>query len=163
MTFDVNAGDDALEKAIDRLCQEAEQAVDEGCNYIVLSDRGTDADHAPIPSLLATSAVHHHLIDCKKRVQTALVIETADAREVMHFALLSGYGASAINPYLAFSVIDTLVKSKEIQARFPHRREKLHKGRRQRSAKSDVEDGYIDPHILQGRTGSSRLSASARI
>ena len=118
MTFDINAGSDALEKAIERLCQQAEQAVDEGCNYIVLSDRDTDATHAPIPSLLATSAVHHHLIERKKRVQTALVVETADAREVMHFALLSGYGASAVNPYLAFAVIDSLVKSKEIQLDF---------------------------------------------
>ncbi len=118
MTFDINSGSDALGKAIERLCEEAEKAVDEGCNYIVLSDRDTDATHAPIPSLLATSAVHHHLIDCKKRVQTALVIETADAREVMHFALLTGYGASAINPYLAFAVIDDLVKSKELQLDF---------------------------------------------
>ncbi|MDD6889461.1 MAG: glutamate synthase large subunit [Bacteroidales bacterium] len=118
MTFDINAGSDALEKAIERLCQQAEQAVDEGCNYIVLSDRDTDATHAPIPSLLATSAVHHHLIERKKRVQTALVVETADAREVMHFALLSGYGASAVNPYLTFAVIDSLVKSKEIQLDF---------------------------------------------
>ncbi|MEE0908936.1 MAG: glutamate synthase-related protein, partial [Muribaculaceae bacterium] len=89
-----------------------------GCNYIVLSDRDVDAEHAPIPSLLATSAVHHHLIEHKKRVQTALIIETADAREVMHFALLSGYGASAINPYLAFAIIDDLVKQKEIQLDF---------------------------------------------
>ena len=118
MTFDINGGSDALEKAIERLCEEAEKAVDEGCNYIVLSDRDTDETHAPIPSLLATSAVHHHLIDRKKRVQTALVVETADAREVMHFALLSGYGASAVNPYLAFAVIDRLVKSKEIQLDF---------------------------------------------
>ncbi len=100
---------------MERLCKEAEAAVDEGCNYIVLSDRGVNADNAPIPSLLATSAVHHHLIDCKKRLQTALVVETADAREVMHFALLSGYGASAINPYLAFAVINDLVERQEIQ------------------------------------------------
>lgn len=107
-----------LADAIDRLCRDAETAVDEGCNYIVLSDRGVSADRAPIPSLLATSAVHHHLIDCKKRVQTALIVETADAREVMHFALLSGYGASAINPYLAFAVINDLVDRKEIQLDF---------------------------------------------
>lgn len=118
MTFPVTEGAAGLEAAIDRLCKEAENAVDEGCNYIVLSDRGVDADNAPIPSLLATSAVHHHLIDKKKRVQTALVIETADAREVMHFALLSGYGASAVNPYLAFAIIDDLVKRKEIQLDF---------------------------------------------
>lgn len=115
MTFAVKDGADGLKKGIENLCIEAEKAVDNGCNYIVLSDRDVDADHAPIPSLLATSAVHHHLIEHKKRVQTALIIETADAREVMHFALLSGYGASAINPYLAFAVIDDLVKQKEIQ------------------------------------------------
>ena len=118
MTFPVAEGAEGLKAAIGRLCEEAEKAVDEGCNYIVLSDRGIDADNAPIPSLLATSAVHHHLIDCKKRLQTALIVETADAREVMHFALLSGYGASAVNPYLAFAVIDDLVKRKEIQLDF---------------------------------------------
>ncbi len=115
MFFAVKDGHAGLSAGIKHLCEEAEKAVDEGCNYIVLSDRGVDADHAPIPSLLATSAVHHHLIDRKKRVQTALIVETADAREVMHFALLSGYGASAVNPYLAFAVIDRLVKDKEIQ------------------------------------------------
>lgn len=115
MTFPVRDGAQGIKKAIVRLCEEAERAVDEGCNYIVLSDRGVDADNAPIPSLLATSAVHHHLIDKKKRVQTALVIETADAREVMHFALLSGYGASAVNPYLAFAVINEIVKNREVQ------------------------------------------------
>jgi glutamate synthase (NADPH/NADH) large chain len=118
MTFAVSDGYKGLEEGIRLLCEEAEKAVDQGCNYIVLSDRGVDKDHAPIPSLLATSAVHHHLIDCRKRVQTALIVETADAREVMHFALLSGYGASAVNPYLAFAVIDQLVKEKEIQLDF---------------------------------------------
>jgi glutamate synthase (NADPH/NADH) large chain len=118
MTFAVSDGYKGLEEGLRLLCEEAEKAVDQGCNYIVLSDRGVDKDHAPIPSLLATSAVHHHLIDCRKRVQTALIVETADAREVMHFALLSGYGASAVNPYLAFAVIDQLVKEKEIQLDF---------------------------------------------
>lgn len=118
MTFAVKDGAEGLRKGIESLCLEAEKAVDEGCNYIVLSDRDVDAEHAPIPSLLATSAVHHHLIEHKKRVQTALIIETADAREMMHFALLSGYGASAINPYLAFAIIDDLVKQKEIQLDF---------------------------------------------
>lgn len=115
MTFPVKDGAEGLKRGIDNLCKEAERAVDEGCNYIVLSDREVNPDNAPIPSLLATSAVHHHLIERKKRVQTALIIETADAREIMHFALLSGYGASAINPYLAFAIIDDLVKRKEIQ------------------------------------------------
>lgn len=119
MTFPVKDGAAGMKSAIDRLCAEAEKAVDEGCNYIVLSDRGVDAENAPIPSLLATSAVHHHLIDKKKRVQTALVIETADAREVMHFALLSGYGASAVNPYLAFAVINEVIKNREVQLDYP--------------------------------------------
>ncbi|MCM1094135.1 MAG: glutamate synthase large subunit [Lachnospiraceae bacterium] len=118
MTFTVADGAKGLEEGVERLCLEAEKAVDEGCNYIVLSDRGVDKDNAPIPALLATSAVHHHLIDRKKRLQTALIIETGDAREVMHFALLSGYGASAINPYLAFAVINDLVEKKEIQLDF---------------------------------------------
>ena len=118
MTFPVAGGSQGLDEAVERLCREAEQAVDEGCNYVILSDRGVDAETAPIPALLATSAVHHHLIEKKKRVQTALVIETASAREVMHFALLVGYGASAINPYLAFAVIDDLVKRHEIQLDF---------------------------------------------
>lgn len=118
MVFEVAKGPEGLREGVKRLCEEAEKAVIEGCNYIVLTDRSVDHAHAPIPSLLATSAVHHHLIEHKKRVQTALIIETADAREVMHFALLSGYGASAVNPYLAFAVIDGLVKRKEIQLDF---------------------------------------------
>lgn len=118
MTFPVSEGAEGMARGIERLCAEAEKAVDEGCNYVILSDRGVNAENAPIPALLATSAVHHHLIDKKKRVQTALVIETADAREVMHFALLVGYGASAINPYLAFAVLNDLVERKELQLDF---------------------------------------------
>ncbi|MCM1029547.1 MAG: glutamate synthase large subunit [Pseudoflavonifractor sp.] len=108
MTFERALGPEGLRRAIARLCRMAEDAVDEGCNYIILSDRDVDAANAPIPSLLATSAVHHHLISRKKRIQTALIVETAEAREVMHFALLCGYGASAVNPYLAFAVIERL-------------------------------------------------------
>lgn len=118
MTFKVADGESGLREGIDRVCREAETAVDEGCNYIVLTDRGVTAEDAPIPSLLATSAVHHHLIKMQKRVQTALIIETAEVREVMHFALLSGYGASAVNPYLAFAVLDNLVKKGELQLDF---------------------------------------------
>lgn len=87
-------------------------------NYIILSDRGVDAAHAAIPSLLAVSAVHHHLISVQKRVQTALIIESGEIREVMHAALLLGYGASAINPYMAFAVLDNLVKRNEIQMNY---------------------------------------------
>lgn len=115
MHFDANRGADGLREAIEQLCQDAEKAVDDGKNYIILSDRGIKKDIAPIPSLLAVSAVHHHLINKRKRMQIDLVIESAEPREVMHFALLFGYGASVINPYMSFAVINQLVKEKAIQ------------------------------------------------
>lgn len=118
MTFPVEEGTEGLEKGIERLCREAEKAVDEGCSYLVLTDRGVSAKRAPIPSLLATAALHHHLIDARKRTRTAIVVETGDAREVMHFALLVGYGASAINPYIALAVIEKMVSDKKIQLDF---------------------------------------------
>ena len=115
MHFEVNQGAAGLEAAIDRLCKDSEKAVDEGKNYIILSDRGISKDLAPIPSLLAVSAVHHYLIDKRKRMQIDLVIETAEPREVNHFALLFSYGASVINPYMVFAIIEKLVKNKAIQ------------------------------------------------
>ena len=115
MLFPAAGGTAGLEKAIGNLCQQAEQAVDEGYNYIILSDRGVDAERAPIPSLLSLSAIHHHLIDKRKRMQTAIVIETAEACEIMHFALLFGFGASAVNPYMAYAILDDLVKRHEVQ------------------------------------------------
>ena len=115
MTFDIATGAEGLEKSLERLCAEAENAVKEDFNYIILSDKGADETQEPIPSLLAVSAVHNHLISKRLRVQTAIVVETGEAREIMHFALLLGYGASAVNPYMAFAVIDRLVKDREIQ------------------------------------------------
>ena len=115
MTFEARNGESGLRTALDQLCRQAEEAVDGGANYIVLSDRLTDTEHAPIPSLLAVSAVHHHLIARQKRVQTALIVESGEAREVMHAALLLGYGASAICPYMAFAAIDSLVRKGEMQ------------------------------------------------
>lgn len=115
MLYDVNEGAEGLKKAIDRLCHEAEESVDCGVNYIVLSDRDIDETHAPIPSLLAVSAVHHYLISVGKRVQTAIIVESGEVRETEHAALLLGFGASALNPYMAFAIIDDLVKRKEIQ------------------------------------------------
>ncbi|MCF8380029.1 MAG: glutamate synthase large subunit [Bacteroidales bacterium] len=107
-----------LEASLEQICKAAEDAVDSGVNYIILSDRNIDENYAPIPSLLAVSAVHHHLIAKRKRMQIDLVVETAEAREVHHFALLFGYGASIINPYLVFSVIEKLVREKNIQLDF---------------------------------------------
>jgi len=117
MLFDTTTSNpvNSMANAINSLCQQAEEAVIEGYNYIILSDRGVNKKLAAIPSLLAVSAVHHHLIEKRKRMQIAIVVETAEAREVMHFALLFGFGATAVNPYMAFAILDNKVKSHEIQ------------------------------------------------
>ncbi len=101
--------------ALDKLCKDAERSVDEGYNYIILSDRDVDQTHIAIPSLLAVSAVHHYLISVGKRVQTALIVESGEIRETMHAALLLGYGASALCPYMVFAVLDDLVRRGKIQ------------------------------------------------
>ena len=116
--FKVSEGKAGLQDALAQLCTKAEETVAAGANYIILSDRGIDREHAAIPSLLAVSAVHHHLIAVQKRVQTALIVESGEIREVMHAALLLGYGASAINPYMAFAVLDDLVKRGEVQMNY---------------------------------------------
>lgn len=118
MLFEAARGKIGLQEAIDRLCKAAEQAVTDGANYIILSDRDIDARQAAIPSLLAISAVHHHLISVQKRVQTALIVESGEIREVMHAALLLGYGASAICPYMAYAILDDLVKKGEVQMNY---------------------------------------------
>ncbi|HOT46438.1 MAG TPA: glutamate synthase large subunit [Spirochaetota bacterium] len=115
MTFPVKTAPGSLKRALDRLCMSVEEKIDQGYSYIILSDRGADRDNAPIPSLLACAGVHHYLIRTKKRTRIGLIIETAEAREVMHFALLFGYGASAVNPYGAFATINDLVKKEEIK------------------------------------------------
>jgi len=121
--FDADKGAEGLQSAVEQLCIDAEKAVDEGKNYIILSDRDIDENNAPIPSLLAVSAVHHHLIKKRKRMQIDIVVESAEPREVMHFALLFGYGASIINPYMSFAVIDKLVKEKAIQLDYQNARD----------------------------------------
>ena len=107
-----------LRRALTNLCRKAEKCVDDGVNYIILSDRDVDEAHAPIPSLLAVSAVHHHLIATGKRVQTALIVESGEIRETMHAALLLGYGASAINPYLSFAIISSLTHGGKMQLNY---------------------------------------------
>ncbi|MDD3061897.1 MAG: glutamate synthase large subunit [Massilibacteroides sp.] len=116
--YEVSNGKKGLKAALDRLCKQAEQSVIDGVNYIILSDKNVDEKFAPIPSLLAVSAVHHHLISVQKRVQTALIVESGELREVMHAALLLGYGASAVNPYMAFAILEDIVKKKEIQLNY---------------------------------------------
>ena len=115
MTFEMAKGEEGLRQALDELCKAAEASVDEGVNYIILSDRDIDKQQAAIPSLLAVSAVHHHLISAGKRVQTALIVESGEIRETMHAALLLGYGASALCPYMTFAVLDDLVRRGKIQ------------------------------------------------
>ncbi len=107
--YRVADGGPGLRTALDRLCQQASDAIEGGARIIVLSDRNGDSVEAPIPSLLLTAAVHHHLVRTKQRTMAGLVVEAGDAREVHHMALLIGYGAGAINPYLAFESIEDLI------------------------------------------------------
>ena len=107
--FDVTAGEGAMSRSMERLCQEASQAIEDGYTIIILSDRGVDRRHAAIPSLLATACVHHYLIREGSRTRAGLVVESGEPREVMHFALLIGYGAAGVNPYLAYETLEGLV------------------------------------------------------
>ena len=112
MLFDVRQGGGGLERAMDSLNRRASDAVEAGYTILILSDRDADRERAPIPSLLATSGVHHHLVRQGTRTRCALVVETGDAREVHHCALLLGYGAGAINPYLAFETLDDMLRQR---------------------------------------------------
>ena len=106
--FPVEDGEKGLERALDQLCRRASLAIKSGYSLLILSDRGIDEDYAPIPSLLALAAVHNHLVREETRTQVALIIESGEPREVMHFALLIGYGASAVNPYLAIETLEDM-------------------------------------------------------
>ena len=110
--FPAADGPAGLEKALDRLCAEAEEAADAGTAVLILSDRGVDGGHAPIPSLLACAAVHHRLIRAAKRGKVGIVVESGEPREVMHFCLLVGYGANAVNAYLAYETIEEMHRRK---------------------------------------------------
>ncbi|MDI6619468.1 MAG: glutamate synthase large subunit [Clostridiales bacterium] len=115
MTFRYDTGIEGFKKAVDTICERASKRIEEGYNIIILSDKMVDSYDAAIPSLLAVSAVQHHLIMEKTRSKVSLIVETGEARETMHFALLIGYGATAVNPYLAFETIDNMVGEEEIQ------------------------------------------------
>jgi glutamate synthase (NADPH) large chain len=112
------SGEHELEKAVEDLCQRASAAIKAGYTLLILSDRGVDHEHAPIPSLLALSAVHNHLIRDKTRNQVALIVESGEPREIMHFALLLGYGASAVNPYLAIETLEDLWRDGHFPAEY---------------------------------------------
>ncbi|WP_396135247.1 glutamate synthase large subunit [Amycolatopsis sp. A133] len=106
--YNVHGGGDALVKRLDEIRAEVSEAIEDGARLIVLSDRGVDENHAPIPSLLLTGAVHHHLVREKTRTQVGLIVEAGDAREVHHIALLIGYGVAAVNPYLAMATVEEM-------------------------------------------------------
>ncbi|MFN9429563.1 MAG: glutamate synthase large subunit [Acidobacteriota bacterium] len=106
--FDASGTEAELEEALERLCRRASQAIEKGFRLLILSDRGVDHNSAPIPSLLALTAVHNHLVREGTRSQVALIVESGEPREIMHFALLIGYGASAVNPYLAIETLESL-------------------------------------------------------
>ena len=140
--------------AIDTSARQVSDAIADGANLIVLSDRDTDAEQAPIPSLLLTGAVHHHLMREKTRTQVGLVVETGDAREVHHMALLIGYGAAAVNPYLALRVARRPGRARgSSTASSPGRPPELHQGRGQGCPEGDVEDGHLDGGLLHRRAG----------
>ncbi|QLE71633.1 glutamate synthase large subunit [Streptomyces rectiverticillatus] len=109
--YRVTGGGETLAARLQEICAEADAAIADGARLIVLSDRHSDAEHAPIPSLLLTSAVHHHLIRTKQRTHVGLLVEAGDVREVHHVALLIGYGAAAVNPYLAMESVEDLVRA----------------------------------------------------
>jgi glutamate synthase (NADPH/NADH) large chain len=110
MLFDPAEDGPGLERAMDELCRRASEAVRDGYTIVILSDRGVNERLAPIPSLLATAGVHHHLVREGTRTRCALVLESGDAREVHHCALLLGYGAGVVNPYLAFETLDDMIR-----------------------------------------------------
>ncbi|HVN84499.1 MAG TPA: glutamate synthase large subunit [Candidatus Binatia bacterium] len=115
MLYRVRDGGAGLKQALDELCRQASAAIDEGFTILVLSDRGVNEELAAIPSLLATAAVHHHLIREGTRTRCGLVVESGEPREVMHFALLVGYGAGAINPYLAFETLIDMIRTGQLK------------------------------------------------
>ena len=102
MVFPVADGPDGLEIALEKLCQDASKGIQDGIKFLVLSDRGINEKLAPIPSVLAIGAVHHHLIRQRTRTNVGLIVETGEPRDVHHFAMLVGYGAGMVNPYLVF-------------------------------------------------------------
>jgi glutamate synthase domain-containing protein 2/glutamate synthase domain-containing protein 1/glutamate synthase domain-containing protein 3 len=117
--FPVAEGPEGLERRLDDLCKEAEQALDEGATLLVLSDRGVCREYAAMPSLLAVGGVHHHLVRQHRRTECGLIVESGEPREVHHFCLLTGYGAGAVNPYLAFETLEELVRQEVLVEQYP--------------------------------------------
>ena len=155
MLFRVDGGGKELERALDSLCRRASLAIKSGYTLLILSDRGVDENDAPIPSLLALTAVHNHLVREKTRTQVALIIESGEPREVMHFCLLIGYGASAVNPYLAIETLEDMAARGYLPGKITvrNRTQELQKGHQQRTAEGLFEDGDFDAAELSRRAG----------
>ena len=152
MLFDPRQDGPGLEHAMEHLKRQASAAVEAGYTILILSDRGADRERAPIPSLLATAGVHHHLVRQGTRTRCGLVIETGDAREVHHCALLLGYGAGAVNPYLAFETLDDMIRQ-ELLVGVTHAEggRALHPRAQQGHPEGDVQDGHLDAAELLRR------------
>ena len=153
--FRASEGEAGLKRALDELCQRASLAGKAGYTLLILSDRGVNKDYAPIPSLLALAAVHNLLVQEETRTQVALITESGEPREVMHFALLSGYGASAINPYLALESVESLARRGELadgvtpELAVKHFIKSVNKG----FAEDLRQDGHLDLAELSGSAG----------
>ncbi|MCK9572561.1 MAG: glutamate synthase large subunit, partial [Candidatus Omnitrophica bacterium] len=113
--FDASSQEDGFKRALERICFEAEYAIEQGYSFIILSDRGADKDNIALPALLAASAIHQYLVKKTIRSQVALIVESAEPKEVHHFALLFGYGVDCVNPYLAYQAVNYLIKEREIE------------------------------------------------
>ena len=146
----------ACERAASASACDATDAVLADNNILILSDRAVSPDRIPIPAALATAAVHHHLIRQGLRMQTGLVVETGEAREVHHFCVLAGYGAEAINPYLAFETLEQIRVQRGPDAQALRSAEELHQGDRQGHAEGDVQDGHLDLPVLLRRADFRR-------
>ena len=164
--YPVNRGGQGLKEALDNVRAKVSAAIRDGARIIVLSDRESDESMAPIPSLLTVSAVHHHLVRDRTRTKVGLVVEAGDAREVHHMACLVGFGAAAINPYMAFESIEDMV-DRGVDHRHQQRQGQgqLRQGRGQGRAEGDVQDGHLDAGVLHRRAavpGHRHLPAGAR-
>ena len=161
-TWPAEHGADGLRDKIDRLCARAEAAVREGINIIILSDRRASAERIPMPSLLACAAVHHHLIRQGLRTSVGLVVESGEPREVHHFCCLAGYGAEAINPYLAFETLIAMADKLPQKIDAEGDRQALHQVDRQGHPQGDVQDGHLHLPVLLRRADFRRGRAQVR-
>ena len=153
-----SGGAEALADAIERCRLEADEAIAAGARVLMLSDRHSTADRAPIPSLLLTSAVHQHLVRQKSRTKVALVVESGDAREVHHIALLLGYGAGAVNPYLVLESAEDLARHGLLGDVTPGQGGQEHRVRAgQGRAQGDEQDGHLHRRLLPRRAGLRRV------